>query len=194
MTDEPDGTEPFTLPEIVSALERNAQELAGYFGSLPEPVFLSGDDLHWGAAHHLVHVTIGHRRVARGLAAAGALPPSPGEASRRYAEVCATYRERLAAVPPAVLQRNPLPPQVPAGATQAEVVAAYTEASAKVREAAAAWSEDDLDRRGMPHPLMGLVSVREMLMFMVFHDRHHLEGVRSRGGAPPQGAAGEGQA
>jgi hypothetical protein len=32
----------------------------------------------------------------------------------------------------------------------------------------------------MPHPLIGALTVREMLLFCVFHERHHLKVVRGR--------------
>lgn len=36
------------------------------------------------------------------------------------------------------------------------------------------WSENTLDRFKLPHPLLGKLTVREMLFFTVFHNEHHL--------------------
>lgn len=36
------------------------------------------------------------------------------------------------------------------------------------------WSESSLDRFRLPHPLLGKLTVREMLFFTVFHNEHHL--------------------
>lgn len=36
------------------------------------------------------------------------------------------------------------------------------------------WSESNLDRFKLPHPLLGKLTVREMLFFTVFHNEHHL--------------------
>ncbi|MFK8005983.1 MAG: DinB family protein [Saprospiraceae bacterium] len=36
------------------------------------------------------------------------------------------------------------------------------------------WSENNLDRFKLPHPLLGKLTVREMLFFTVFHNEHHL--------------------
>jgi hypothetical protein len=43
-----------------------------------------------------------------------------------------------------------------------------------------------MDRSAMKHPLIGLLSVREMLLFVIVHERHHLRNVQTRlaGSAP----------
>jgi hypothetical protein len=50
------------------------------------------------------------------------------------------------------------------------------------------WREEDLDRYRLPHPVLGLVTVREMLMFTLFHFDHHRENVARRLEAPPVGS------
>ena len=34
---------------------------------------------------------------------------------------------------------------------------------------------DDLDKYVLPHPLLGKVTLREMLYFTIHHNEHHLE-------------------
>lgn len=36
------------------------------------------------------------------------------------------------------------------------------------------WSENNLDRFKLPHPLLAKLTVREMLFFTIFHNEHHL--------------------
>jgi hypothetical protein len=66
------------------------------------------------------------------------------------------------------------------GTTRTGLVAGFRSASADLRAAAVAWTDDDLDRRALPHPYLGALTVREMLLFCVFHERHHLKQVRAR--------------
>jgi len=171
---------PHALPDILAALETNAREIESYFAGLSRATFFSGNEHEWGPAEHLSHLTHAHERVARGFAAPEKLPPHERGRSRLFAEVCATYETRLAQVPAEQLRQNPLPPRLAAGVTQAEVVRAFAGASAKMRAAAGAWSEADCDSRAMPHPFLGWLSAREMLLFFVHHDRLHLAGVRRR--------------
>lgn len=36
-----------------------------------------------------------------------------------------------------------------------------------------AWSEEDLDTYILPHPILGKITVREMLFFTIYHTEHH---------------------
>ena len=40
------------------------------------------------------------------------------------------------------------------------------------------WSEDDLDRYQIPHPVLGMISIREMLFFTLHHNRIHWGDIR----------------
>ncbi len=42
------------------------------------------------------------------------------------------------------------------------------------------WKEEDLDYYRMPHPSMGFVTVREMLLLTIYHQFHHLKIVSDR--------------
>jgi uncharacterized damage-inducible protein DinB len=46
--------------------------------------------------------------------------------------------------------------------------------------AAGRWSERALDARQLPHPLLGKLTVREMLFFTLYHNRHHVDVVKRR--------------
>jgi len=39
------------------------------------------------------------------------------------------------------------------------------------------WTETELDKYCIPHPVMGLLTMREMLMFTVLHTYHHLKAI-----------------
>lgn len=46
------------------------------------------------------------------------------------------------------------------------------------------WGEEDLDRLRLPHPVLGRLPLREMLMFTLFHFEHHRDRVAERLGGP----------
>ncbi|NBX80802.1 MAG: DinB family protein, partial [Flavobacteriales bacterium] len=37
------------------------------------------------------------------------------------------------------------------------------------------FTEDDLDKYVLPHPLLGKLTLREMLCFTIYHVKHHVE-------------------
>ena len=42
------------------------------------------------------------------------------------------------------------------------------------------WTEEELDRTNIPHPIMGIITVREMLYFNYYHLYHHSAKVQAR--------------
>jgi len=42
------------------------------------------------------------------------------------------------------------------------------------------WSELQMDRIRLPHPVLGKLSVREMLFFTLYHNQHHLDAAKRR--------------
>ncbi|HYO63257.1 MAG TPA: DinB family protein [Pyrinomonadaceae bacterium] len=67
-----------------------------------------------------------------------------------------------------------------AAAWQRELVGRCREAVSGLEKAAARWNESDLDRYLLPHPLLGKLTLREMLFFTLYHYTHHRENVVRR--------------
>jgi hypothetical protein len=170
---------PVTTPETLAALEANAQLIAEFYARIPDALLFTGDPEHWGPAHHLIHLTRTSAAIARGLRS-GSLRPQATARSRNYAEVRDAATGALGATPKDRLLEMGRVVVIPEGASRVDVVAAFTAASAELRAAAATWTEEALDRHAIPHPLMGPLTVREMLLFCVVHERHHLKLVRTR--------------
>jgi len=170
---------PATMPEILSALESNARSIAEYLASIPEPRLFDGDSDHWSPAHHLAHLTDVAASVGRALRA-GALPLHPAARSRTYAEVRDAAATSLAATSKAKLLEMGRKVVIAPGTPREVLIEAFESASAELRAAAAAWGDIALDRHALRHPLSGELTVREMLFFVVVHERHHLKRVRTR--------------
>ncbi|HKQ57003.1 MAG TPA: hypothetical protein VJY35_03975 [Candidatus Eisenbacteria bacterium] len=170
---------PATGREIIAALESNAQNIAVFYRTLPERVVLDGDSDHWGPAHHLVHLTMGSVALERGLRS-GTLPLHSTGRSRTYAEVRDAATASLTSTPKDKLLDMGRKVMVAPDARLADITVGFERASTALRAAASTWAEDVLDRHAVRHPLMGELTVREMLLFFVVHERHHLKLVRTR--------------
>jgi hypothetical protein len=171
---------PYTLKELLAALESGAREIEVFFRALPRETFFKGDDIHWGPAHHISHLTLAYKRAGRAFAAPTTLPPHNGAPARTLEQLSAMYAAKISQVSAEQLLKNPLPPRVGPDSVQAELVSEYATSSADLREAAGKWSEADCDSRAVAHPFLGMLSVREMLLFFIMHDRRHYDGVRRR--------------
>jgi len=175
---------PVSQHEILAALESNAQAIVAFFSTLSDRVAFEGDADHWGPAHHLVHLTKASVSAERALRS-GTLPLHPSARSRTYAEVRDAAAAALSGTPKDRLLEMGRTVVVPSGAGVAEVTNAFAIAGAALRATASTWTEDALDRHALTHPLMGELTVREMLLFFIVHERHHLKIVRTRLASQP---------
>ncbi len=167
-----------TQTELVQALEVRHEEVSEYFSSLPEATLLADTAPKWNPAQHLIHLTRANSRIAQGFQARDALPNNDSGQIRSYEVVRETYIAALQQAPSALLEKNGAAVQVEADSSQHQILEAYRQAGTGLRQAMQTWTEADLDAKAVPHPLLGLLSVREMLEFALYHDLHHLGGVR----------------
>ncbi len=174
--------------ELSAALADTEMQVSAYFGGLPGDTFFAGSAERWSPAHHLSHLILAHRPLSGALRLPKrALLAANGRAareSRGYTELRVTYLAALAAGGRASGRYLP----ALNGESQAQLVSGFHQASQELRRAVSAWSEADLNRYLLPHPLMGQLTVRETLYFAIFHQLHHLNGVRDRLGQARGGA------
>lgn len=178
---------PFTRSEIAAALQAVEGEVASFFASLTHDELVDRVGEAWTPAEHLRHLCVSVSAVARGLAVPRCLLRLRfGRArapSRPYEAIRETYRSMLAAgagasgrfVPP----REDVSPAL-AAERRADLLARWARANAALRSALEPWSEADLERVRMPHPILGKLTVREMLFFTLYHNGHHVEAARRR--------------
>jgi len=172
---------PSTILEIIQALDSNARSIVEFFSRIPDRPFFDGTPEQWSPAHHLIHLTAASRSVQSALRS-GKLPLHPTGSSRTYAEVRDAAAASLGATPRDRLRDMGRTVVIPLGASQADLVSAFVSTSAELRAAASSWTDDTLDRHAMQHPLIGQMTAREMLLFCVVHERHHLRLVQTRVG------------
>jgi len=56
---------------------------------------------------------------------------------------------------------------------KAELLQQWSKASTELVETAGKWNESDLDVYLLPHPLIGKLTIREMLFFTIYHNLRH---------------------
>ena len=156
--------------------------------------FWSRHDGKWSPADNVHHLMISTAPVTRALRiprlilrACFGVTRTP---SRSWEALRSAYSDGLAAgatagryAPP----RGAVP--VKAAAGQRSLILQCEGTVVSLEDASEPWREEDLDRYRLPHPVLGLVTVREMLMFTLFHFDHHRENVARRLEAPLSGLA-----
>lgn len=171
---------PNTLSDILHALRAGQVKLDAHLGGLALTAFYAHPPEVWSPADHVQHLDLSYRQLLWGLR----LPKlvllarfgRPQRASRDFATVKAAYYAKLAegfGATPAVI--GPLIAQAQATAqTRASLMQTWRESAAAMLERVAGWDDAALDAHQVPHPAIGMLTMREMLFFFVFHDAHHL--------------------
>lgn len=161
--------------ELIAGLTREFDAVNAWFEQQPAEAFENGPDGKWTAAQHLDHLV----RSAKPLNQALRLPKialrkmfgKPDRASQSFDGVVATYKEKLDAGGAASGQ---FVPKESGSVDKADLQKALAKEGDKLVAIAKKWDDADMDKHQLPHPLIGNMTVREMLQFTIYHMQHHL--------------------
>ena len=181
---------PSTGPELSLALGKLLAAGVTYLSTLPEEQFFAPQGGAWSPADQVRHLEVSSVPLALALK----LPRwvlrlrfgrGTGR-SRSFDEMRAAYQARLGEGGQAG-RFAPQPGRSPANtrAGRLEVMNGWTRVTVELQNALRRWPEPALDGQLLPHPLLGPLTVREMLAFTVYHTAHHLRRVAERAGSGP---------
>jgi len=178
-------SEPRTRDDVVRALERVHGESRAYWLGFTPEAFLAPLGDAWSPADNVRHLTRSIRPVAMALKVPKLVLRlrfgRPQAASRTYLQLRDDYHQRLAAGGKAGRYApSPLRPEADAEAARTRILAQHAQAVAALTQACARWPDAKLDGCQLPHPLLGPLTVREMLFFTLYHNQHHVNVVRRR--------------
>ncbi len=162
--------------EVAAGLERRFTEVTDWFASQPDESFCQSPPERWTQGQQLKHLIQSTKplnmalrlprlvlRLKFGLAT-GAGESLEG-VSARYEGVLADGGKAGGAFipPPIELEAKP------------HLLETLGREGTKLVEVVGKWRESDLDKYVLPHPLLGNLSIRDMLFFTYHHMGHHLE-------------------
>lgn len=169
---------PQSREQILRALDRLRDEGLTFWAALPPDQFVAPLGEAWSPADNLRHLIKSTTPVTKGLSlprlALRVLFGSARTPSASYVELRDRYRAVLANGATAG-RFAPKAARVPSdhAAWQRELVGKCRDSVSNLKQAAACWSEADLDIYRLPHPLLGKLTLREMLFFTLYHFMHH---------------------
>lgn len=171
----------YNKQEITSALDEKVNSFNNFIAALDKEKFEATPDGKWSAGQNLDHLI----RSIKPLHLAYALPKfilkllfgKANRPSKQYDELVAKYKAKLSAGGRA---SGPFIPP-PVSFTQKDIlINRYQQHKQKLIKKIQQQGEEDLDKYILPHPLLGKLTLREMLFFTVHHNEHHLELLKSR--------------
>jgi hypothetical protein len=101
----------------------------------------------------------------------------PNRKQRNYSELVERYHQKLAAGGTA---SGPFIPPKVAWNKKEKLIAKFIKETETLNRLMNKCSENHLDNYLLPHPLLGKITLREMLFFSVYHIQHHLNLLENR--------------
>ncbi len=176
---------PQTRSEILASLQKLHGESHQFLDTLTDAEFFIPQGEKWSPAEQVRHLTKSVRPVAQALRlpriALALLFGRQRAASRSFVEIEAFYQNKLqTGVTAGRFAPSPQPAPNDPRARRAEIVQHWQEAHRQLERAIVTWPEAALDRYRLPHPVLGKLTLREMLFFTLYHNAHHVRQVYER--------------
>ena len=189
-------SEPFTKAEVLRDLTAVHDWSAEFWQSFDRAEFFASLGDAWSPADNVRHLIKSNRPVAQALK----IPKLflllrfgfTRRPSRFYSALKAAYYEALGSgLKAGRFGASPIPPDQQTDQRRQEELTKLSQTFTALSSAVQGWSEWALDRLRLPHPGLGLLTVREMLLFTLYHNTHHVIGVDQR--RAQQSGAADGQ-
>jgi hypothetical protein len=160
--------------EIIAALAGNHQYFRDDVLKLNPTEFTSSPPGKWSAGQHFLHIILSVSPVVTAFRLPSLLLRllfgKANRSSKTYEELVVKYKDKLARggrasgrfVPKAILFED-----------RERLVSRYNRNIEALQSLVAKTTEADLDFYILPHPLLGKLTLREMLYFTIHHVKHH---------------------
>lgn len=178
--------EPATSTQIVATLERVQEEGVAYWSGFEPAAFFAKIDGHWSPAENVRHLVKSIRPVTKALGLPRLVLRIMFGAPRRDSAPWSGIQTRYLGLLDAGGKAGRFSPseheEQDLEGGRARIIGQFVEVNRALRAAIARWPDRALDRYQLPHPLLGKLTLREMLIFTAYHQVHHLDGVKRRRG------------
>ncbi len=164
-----------TKTELIAKLDEEVQSLLKTLSQKDNPTFFQKQGGKWSIAENTQHLVLS----AKPLNLAFTLPKfifrilfgKPNRKSHPYEEIVKRYDRLLK--DGAVATGAFVPKSIPLKGDKSELIDRFRKTYETLLNKIGSWSEEELDNYFLPHPLLGKLTVREMLCFTAHHINHH---------------------
>lgn len=170
--------------KIISAqLKSNEDLLIALFDSATPDFWVKKPDGKWSAGQHVIHLVQSTRPLLKALRMPNFLLKwrfgKSNRPSRSYEEVVKRYKEKLALSQGVV---GPFSLNMPeSDHSQAQSwLSQLSQLNDNINKITLRLKDRDMDTILLPHPLMGKMTLREILMWNAYHTLHHVEVLKEK--------------
>ena len=167
--------------EIASLIDESHLDLINYYKNQPDEAWEAGPEGKWTSGQHALHLLQTLKTINYALSMPKFfLKARFGKSNRDvrdYDTVSNRYNERLSAVEGATFgpSARMKPPKIK---DKPYILNRLQTESKKLQYKTNHWKDKHLDNIILPHPLMGKMPVRELLMWTSYHTNHHISNLR----------------
>lgn len=169
-----------TKEDIKNTLAEVFGEMNAYIKTVDDKTFKKSVNGKWSIAGNIDHLTISNNITAFSMHLPKMLLRQLYKTNNRpnwnYDEVVWKYHQQLNAGAKASL---PFQPKISFVPVRSLVERFWENSCSTLLNATDGWSEEDLDTYLVPHPLIGKMTLRELLFFTVYHVGHHLNTIKN---------------
>jgi hypothetical protein len=158
---------------VIAKVQDQHNAFMAYINTLSDAQFVHHLPTKWTAGQQMEHILKSLKPLVKVLASKEGLAERFGTIDRptqSYAQVIEAYNEALAK---GGVASQPFLPEAVEPSRRAELAQQITETLHLLAQHLEVYTETDLDTLVVPHPLLGKMTVREMLYFTAHHVGHH---------------------
>ena len=164
-----------TQVSLQDQLLTDCRAFVDWTDGLSDEQFITQINGKWSVAEVMQHLYLSARPAARLMAGPREVLTQWGQPetpSRSYSEIASAYQGILATGIKAPDSMSPRADDMQAD--RSDVTERFTGIYEALVSASETWSAQELDAYCIPHPVLGRLTVREMLYFVSIHTQHHL--------------------
>ncbi len=166
----------FLKTEIKAAWLQAVSVVSDYVKPIEKEGFTKTIDGKWSIAQNLDHLIRSTKPIVKALGAPKMglrMFGKPNGPSRSYEVLLELYQNELENGAKA---GGPFLPE--SEMNQTEMLEFWNSVGNRLAERLEKWSEKDLDKYVVKHPVLGKMTIREILFFTIFHTYHHLRAIK----------------
>jgi uncharacterized damage-inducible protein DinB len=164
--------------EIIALLEVNHQQLFDWFNKQDNEKWMFAPEMKWTVGQHFLHLLRSIELLNQALNYPKFILENKFGRNYRegkdYKTIVKNYQNKLAENKDIVLSFN-RNLRIPKIADKNEILTSLQIQSKKLQYKTNKISDENLDELLIPHPLMGKMTIREIIMWTAYHTSHHFK-------------------
>ena len=168
-----------TKPELKEALQERFSSIAQATESIDESQFFASIGEKWSIAENILHLTQSAKGFNQGLAfPKEVLVRQFGKIDRPSYDYDGVVNAYLTILGTGIKASGAFVPLLPENPSKAILLSSFIKHHESLANYLDEWSETELDEIAMKHPVLKLMTIREIYYFMHYHIGHHHKAIQ----------------